>query len=205
MRTNANKPWSIRNCKIPSSASILAMLMITGLLATGCQERNGDPEHIHEDGHSHSHSDSSHSHDHDHGDGDHQPTGTPGPDGGRLIELNGWKAEFLLLEDRRIRITFLDEDLKPVAGPEEASISVVGGERSAPFELEFAAGGNAFVSTSAVPEGSNHPVVIQFESKAVNEPVIKKFNLNLSLCPDCEYPEYACICGHSDGHDHPGH
>jgi hypothetical protein len=185
---------------------MLAMLMIAGLLATGCQEKNGEPEHSHEEGHSHSHSDSGHSHDHDHdhGDGDHQPTGTPGPDGGRLIELNGRKAEFLFLEDRRIRITFLDESLNPVAGPEEASISIVGGDRLAPFELEFSAEGNAFVSTTAVPEGRNHPVVIQFGGDGLNESVIRKFNLNLSQCPDCDYLEYACICGHEDGAHNSG-
>ena len=50
------------------------------------------------------------------------------------------------------------------------------------------------ISDKAVPEGNDLPTVVQIREKEGAKAVTEKFNLNLSVCPDCKHAEYACIC-----------
>lgn len=158
-------------------------------------------------GHGHVHSEScNHGHDHsghDHGDGDHGKK-VAGPNGGRIMSGTGFKLEFFVTDDRKVKITMLDDHNKPLAITEQ-EVSLVGGDRAKPTHLSFAKAGDgmSLTSSGALPEGNNFPVIISIKPKADAETVRAKMSLNLSDCSSCDYKEYACTCDH--GHDHHGH
>lgn len=104
-------------------------------------------------------------------------------------------VEFFVTEDRKVRLTVLDEGLKPVAVSGQ-SATVIAGDRSAPTKLSFAPDGTTLLSDGVLPEGNDFPTVVQLKMAPDAEPVIEKFNLNLAECPTCEYREYACTCEH---------
>lgn len=118
-----------------------------------------------------------------------------GPNGGRLITSLQPHAEFFVTADRKVQITFLDEDDKPVV-PAGQIVTVTAGERSAPTKLTFTKSGNVLISDVALPAGNDFPTVVQIKASPDAQTVTEKFNLNLSTCPECKNAEYACICDH---------
>ncbi len=118
-----------------------------------------------------------------------------GPNGGRLLTALEPHAEFLVLPDRKVQITFLDADDKP-APPAAQIVTVTTGSRLAPTTLAFLKVGDVLVSTNPVPAGDNLPVVVQIKPSPDAQTVVERFNLNLALCPDCNRGEYACVCDH---------
>ena len=150
----------------------------------------------------HDHAGGGDDHDHDRG-GDAQPAGKAGPNGGRILHGVEPHAEFLILEDRKVQIAFVDDDLKAIP-VENQVVSVFAGDRSNPTTLAFARQGDVLVSDTALPAGNDFPVVVQIKTTPEAEAVIEKFNANLEKCPTCKFQEYACICEHADGDDH-GH
>lgn len=143
--------------------------------------------------------------DHEH---DHGHTAKAGPTGGRLITSVEPHVEFFVNDQNRVEIRFVDEDDKVIA-PKDQVISVTMGDRRKPTRLTFRKDGDRLVSDKAVPEGNNHPVVLQIKSDAKAKAVIERFNLNRTKCPECDYAEYACVCDHdhdADSHgDHKDH
>ena len=134
--------------------------------------------------------------DKDHDDHDHSKV-IAGPNGGRVLTGVEPHAEFFVTDDRKVRITFVDDDLKPIAATDQ-SVSVIAGDRSNPTSLTFVKSGTNLVSDKALPEGNDFPVVVQLKTTAGASVVHEKFNLNLLDCPTCEYKEYACTCAHGD-------
>ena len=128
-------------------------------------------------------------HDHDH------DQVKAGPTGGRLITEVEPHAEFFVNKENKVEIRFIDDDMKVVA-PGEQVVSVTLGERSAPTKLSFTKEGDKLVSDKAVPEGNNHPTVVQIKTTADAKAVTEKFTLNLAQCPTCKNKEYACACEH---------
>lgn len=128
-------------------------------------------------------------HDHDHA---HEKKITA-PNGGRIITAVEPHAEFLVTADRKVQITFVDDDGKPVA-PAEQVVTVTAGERSSPTKLTFTKSGNTLVSSGALPSGNDFPTVVQIKATPDAKTVTEKFNLNLSKCPTCSFAEYACTC-----------
>jgi len=120
-----------------------------------------------------------------------------GPSGGRLLTSVEPQAEFLLLPDRKVQITFVDDHAKPIP-PAEQVVTVTTGERSAPIKLVFVKTDSAFVSEQSVPTGNSFPVVVQIKAKPEARTLIEKFTLNLSTCSGCGLAEYACTC--AEGH-----
>jgi hypothetical protein len=118
-----------------------------------------------------------------------------GPNGGRLITSIEPHAEFFITKERKVQITFVDDDGKAVA-PGEQVVSVTTGERAAPTRLTFTKSGNVLISDAALPAGNGFPTVVQIKASAGGTTVTEKFNLNLSTCPECKLAEYACVCGH---------
>ena len=189
----------------------LNKLLLTGLLTAfsmsfyGCKEEahdhdhDGDDHEQHEEGEDHDKDEEGHAHEHgeegDHDDHDHE-TKIAGPNGGRVMMATEPHAEFLVTDDRKVKITFLEEDNKTAIAPGERSITLIAGERSNPTRLKFAAAGNSLVSDTALPEGNNFPTVVQIKLTPDAKAVIEKFNLNLADCPTCELKEYACTCVH---------
>jgi hypothetical protein len=83
-----------------------------------------------------------------------------GPNGGRLLTSIEPHAEFLLLPDRKVQITFVDDHAKPIP-PAEQVVTVTTGERSAPLTLVFVKTDSALVSEQSVPAGNKFPVVVR--------------------------------------------
>ncbi len=133
-------------------------------------------------------------HDHAH---DHPETkAQAGPNGGRLLTTVEPHAEFFVMPDRKVQISFFDKEGKPVAAAEQV-VTVTTGERSAPVKLVFEKSGELLVSTEPVPEGGTFPLVVQIKVTPDAKTVVEKFNLNLAICPGCGLAEYACICAHA--------
>lgn len=128
-----------------------------------------------------------------HGDHDQKPVA--GPNGGRLITAVEPHAEFLVTPERKVRVTFVGDDGKPVATAGR-SVKVTTGQRSAPTTLTFVESDGALLSEQTLPEGNNHPTVVVIRTSADAKPVVERFNLNTAICGGCSLPEYACICGH---------
>ena len=131
---------------------------------------------------------------HDH---DHEHSAKAGPTGGKLLTKVEPHVEFFVNKDKKVEIRFIDDDMKIVA-PGDQSISVILGDRSAPTKLSFTKEGNMLISDKAIPEGNNHPTVVQIREKEGAKPMTEKFNLNLDQCPSCSNKEYACTCAHGE-------
>lgn len=125
------------------------------------------------------------------------------PNGGRVLHDVVPHAEFFITKERKVQITFLDDQGKPLAD-DAASLRAIGGERAKPTKFTFEKTKHGFLSKEKLPEGNLVPIVLMFkgsEGKAV-KPI--KFNVNMEECPTCDFLEYACTCDH-EGHDHKDH
>ncbi|MET0261503.1 MAG: hypothetical protein ABW223_01305 [Rariglobus sp.] len=118
-----------------------------------------------------------------------------GPNKGRLLTVVEPHAEFLVTADRKVQITFVGEDGKPVP-PGDQVVTVTAGDRSAPTKLTFAKTGDVLLSDAPLPAGNNFPAVVQFKITPDAKPVYARFNINLAICGECKNPEYACTCAH---------
>jgi hypothetical protein len=133
-------------------------------------------------------------HDHAHGHS-HAPKIT-GPNKGRVLTEIEPHAELFVTTERKLRLTFIDDAGKPVAPPAGANVTVVTGDRASPTMLSFAADANTLLSTAALPQGDNLPVIVRIKTGADTKAVTIRVQLNLANCGGCDRPEYACICGH---------
>lgn len=156
---------------------------------------HGDHEHHEDDEHDHSSDEHAHEEgDHDHDGHDHSDI-EAGPNGGRVLHAVEPHLEFLVTEDRKVRIAALTEEgkVQPIG---EQSVTVIGGDRSNPTMMKLTKQGEVLVSDIAFPEGNDFPVVIQIKNTPDAKAETEKFNLNLADCPTCDYKEYACTCDH---------
>lgn len=117
------------------------------------------------------------------------------PNGGRVLTRVEPHAEFLLTADRRVQITFVDDDGRIVA-PADQVVTVFTGERLSPTRLSFKKSGNTLISDGVVPAGDGFATVVQIKSSPDGATVTEKFNLVLSTCGECSLKEYACVCDH---------
>lgn len=120
---------------------------------------------------------------------------TAGPNGGRVITKVTPHVEFLVMADRKVKLTFLDDAGKPVELAAQTA-TLTGGDRANPTKLAFAKEGDALVSDKALPEGASVPVVLQIKVTPDAQTVTEKISVNLAKCPECSYAEYACTCDH---------
>lgn len=128
-----------------------------------------------------------------------------GPNKGRIITVTEPHLEFFVTPDRKILITFLNDNNKPFA-LEAPSVSAIGGDRANPTRMIFQASGEsgALLSDVALPEGDDIPIILQIKTAPDADNVTEKFTIDFSGCPTCVHPEYACTCAHEEeGHgDH---
>lgn len=118
-----------------------------------------------------------------------------GPNGGRILAGTKPAAELFVTKDRKVQITFLNDDKKPVAVAEQI-VTVTAGDRAAPTKLTFVKKGDVLVSENALPAGNEFPTVVQIKQTSDAKAAVTKFNLNLEICEECSKPEYACVCKH---------
>lgn len=116
-----------------------------------------------------------------------------GPKGGRLLDVDGQKAEFFVTADKKVEITFYDAALKPVA-PGEHVVAVTAEPQSGRTKLELEATPTGFVSRDPLPGGAPYRVVVQMRAKPDTRPQNFRVDLNLAVCGGCSRPEYACTC-----------
>lgn len=120
---------------------------------------------------------------------------TAGPNGGRLITSVEPNFEFLVQEDRKVRLTFVDDNARPI-DVASASIFLVCGNRMSPTKLAFVEADNVLISDKPLPEGNILPVVLTIQTTPTSDPIYEKFHVDFSPCGQCRFGEYACICGH---------
>lgn len=118
-----------------------------------------------------------------------------GPNGGRVVTTPKFKYELLVTAEKKIKVTFLGDDYKPIASSGQA-VSAVCGDRSKPTKMTFVADGSALISEQTLPEGNNTACVVQIKPQGEDKPVTERLNLNLADCPKCSSKEYACTCVH---------
>lgn len=118
-----------------------------------------------------------------------------GPNGGRLITSVEPHVEFLVTEDKKVQICFVDEAGKVVA-PAEQVVEVTTGERRSPVKLTFEKKDSVLLSEQPLPEGERLPTVVQIRETPDSKAVVERFNLDLAHCPGCNLKEYACTCEH---------
>lgn len=118
------------------------------------------------------------------------------PHGGRVLELDGGHAEFLILDDRKVQVTFYTDEMKPVA-PAGQVVAVTAQAPGGKTALEFEKGAESFVSKTPLPEGNGYLVVLQIQSNADAKPRNFRIKLDLTHCGGCGKAEYACTC---EGH-----
>jgi hypothetical protein len=181
------------------TAQTFLATLATLLFAAGCSDPGHEhgQEHAHDHGHGHGHGHDDHGHEHE--------KKTPGPNGGRIIESVEPHLEFLVLEDRRIQISALDDNAKAIPIGSQ-TLSLTGGDRSNPAVLAFAKQGDVLISDKPMPAGEMLPVILNVKATSDATPTMEKFVLDMNTCPDCDHKEYACICSHGhsheDGHSH---
>ena len=140
------------------------------------------------------HDDAGHNHPHEDGERGHRSV-TAGPNGGRVIRSVEPNIEFLVMPDGKVQLTFLDDDGHAIA-PAGQNISLVGGSRLNPTELQFEPSGGVLLSTATLPDTKTMPVILTIKVTPDSKAVRERFNVNLGQCPSCEYREYACVCDH---------
>jgi len=116
-----------------------------------------------------------------------------GPRKGRILELEGQNAEFLVEKDRTISIAFYD-----AAGKKPpAAAQVVTATAEAPgakTRLGFEKKGDLLVSKTPLPSGEGYQVVVQARTTADAKPKNSRIKLETHICGGCPNPEYACTC-----------
>lgn len=198
------------------SRFVLLLAATAFALTPACTKESGDHDHDHDhdghhenDGHDHGeegHDDHDHEkgkkddhaehkdHDHDHGH-DHDLI-EAGPNGGRILHDLEPHVEFLVTDDRKVRISAVNDDGKLIPVSTQTA-SLMGGSRANPTKMKFTKEGDVLVSDIAFPEGNDFPVVVQLKGSPDDKAATVKFNLNLADCPTCENKEYACTCDHA--------
>lgn len=124
-----------------------------------------------------------------------------GPNGGRLVTSTHPHYEFLVQDDRRLKITFLSDDGTAIA-PGPSTVTAAGGDRQKPTRFTFSEIDGSLVSDLPLPDGSEVPLILMVKANASAQPVPERIIVNTEQCSSCESPEYSCICAHDhDDHD----
>lgn len=130
---------------------------------------------------------------HDHG------KAAAGPNGGRVVEIEGGHAEFFVQPDKKVRITLLSDDLKAQAAAEQV-VTATAEAPAGKAKLAFTKSGEFFVSETALPEGDGYRVVLQIKASPEAKPQNFRIDYHAAVCGECKLAEYACTCaGHGGG------
>ncbi|GDY18628.1 hypothetical protein LBMAG55_19510 [Verrucomicrobiota bacterium] len=118
-----------------------------------------------------------------------KPATAPRP--GRALEAPGVRADFVILQDRKATVTFVDEAGNPAARGDRTVAVKVDGK-----DVALEAQPNGFVTKEPLPAKEPAPIVVQIRAKADAKPANFRITLNTAICAECKRPEYGCICGH---------
>ncbi len=126
-----------------------------------------------------------------------------GPKGGRIVEVEGGHAEFLVQPDRKVSVIFYGEDMAP-ATPADESVTVIAEAPAGREKLAFGKTPEAFVSEKSLPEGDGYRIVLQIRRTPDAKPQNFRIDYHAGICAECNRAEYACSCEHGgeQGHAH---
>lgn len=116
-----------------------------------------------------------------------------GPKGGRLLETEPVRAEFVVNAAGKAEIRFYDTVLKPAA-PAAQVVAVTAEPAAGRVKLEVERAEFGFVTKEALPAGAPYRVVVQVRATADAKPQVFRIDLNLGNCAGCDRAEYACTC-----------
>ncbi len=116
-----------------------------------------------------------------------------GPAGGRLLETEPARAEFVVNAERKAEIRFYDSALKPVA-PTTQLVTVTAEPASGRVKLEVVQTEFGFATKETLPAGGTYRVVVQVRATPEAKPQNFRIDLNLGHCGGCNRAEYACTC-----------
>lgn len=116
-----------------------------------------------------------------------------GPKGGRLLEADGYRAEFFVEKDRTVNVTFYDASLKKLPVTTE-SVTAIAEAPSGKKTLEFTKQNDELVSKEPLPEGEGYNVVVRIKPTEGDSPKNFRIPLELHTCGECGRAEYACTC-----------
>ena len=121
----------------------LGLAAIYALAACGDKDDDQDhDEHDHKDHKEKAHNDDKHK-DGGHDEQDHEKV-IAGPNGGRVLTVVEPHAEFLVTDDRKVQIAFVDDDIKLVPAAAQV-VTVIAGDRSNPTNLSFEKKGDVLI------------------------------------------------------------
>ena len=116
-----------------------------------------------------------------------------GPKGGKIVTTDAPHVEFFVEKDRKVTVTFYDQNLKPLALTGQV-VTAVAEAKTGKVGLEFAAKGGALGSNVALPKGDDYMVVLQVRDTASARPKIYRVLFHAEICKECKLAEYACVC-----------
>lgn len=116
-----------------------------------------------------------------------------GPAGGRLLETEPARAEFVVNPAGKAEIRFYDAALKPVA-PATQVVAVTAEPAAGRVKLEVERAEFGFVTKEVLPPGGPYRVVVQVRATPEAKPQNFRIDLNLGNCAGCDRAEYACTC-----------
>ncbi len=116
-----------------------------------------------------------------------------GPKGGRLLEAEGFKAEFFVEKDNTANVTFYDEGLKKVPVTTQSATAIADAP-TGKTTIEFEKKNDELVSTQTLPEGDGYTVVVRIKPTASSTPKNFRIPLETHTCSECGRAEYACTC-----------
>lgn len=126
----------------------------------------------------------------------HAEKSAGGPHGGRLLETDPARAEFVVGAERKAEIRFYDAALQPTA-PTTQVVSVTVEPAGGRVKLEVVKTDFGFATKEPLPAGEPYRVIVQVRATPEAKPQNFRVDLNLGHCGGCDRAEYACIC---EGH-----
>jgi len=123
----------------------------------------------------------------------HATQAVGGPAGGRLLETEPARAEFVVSAERKAEIRFYDAALKPAA-PTTQAVTIIAEPASGRVKLEVVKTEFGFATKETLPAGATYRVVVQVRATPEAKPQNFRIDLNLGHCAGCDRAEYACTC-----------
>ncbi|MDL5046580.1 hypothetical protein QQ054_11100 [Oscillatoria amoena NRMC-F 0135] len=107
----------------------------------------------------------------------HDDKTAAGPNGGKVLDAAAGHVEFFVQEDRKIRITFLDDKMKVIpVGKQVVTAKVEAGAATVP--LDFERSGEFLVSQSVLPDGDQYRIVLQIRPDEGGKPQNLRIDYN---------------------------
>lgn len=116
-----------------------------------------------------------------------------GPRKGRILELEGQNAEFLVEKDRTVSIAFYDAAGKQQPAANQA-VTLTAEAKSGKTKINFEKKGDLLVSPVPLPEGEGYQIVVQAKTAPDAKPKNFRIKLETHICKGCSLPEYTCTC-----------